>query len=435
MTILGPLLFAGLTLAPTYFATLQDHEIKRIAVVDSSHLFTGKIANTELLQFDYKANVPIEKMKKSYKDEGYYAVLYIPHIVVNTPSAVELFSEKEPAWSIKEHISNSLGKELETQKMLSYNIDNLDSILRTVKTRVEVRCIELSDGGTEKERNTTLNMIVGYISGLLIYFFVFLFGSQVMRGVIEEKTNRIIEVIVSSVKPFELMMGKIVGIAMVGLTQFIIWVLLTIGIVIFSQKIFFPELSKTPTEQVVSQDLMKSNTITNSDASQPAATINTGETQEQTSEVKAVFDSFKMLNLSVLICSFLFFFLGGYLLYASLFAAIGSAVDNETDTQQFMLPVTIPLILAIIVMPNVIQNPDGALAYWFSIIPLTSPMVMMMRIPFGVPWVDVILSAVLLIVAFVFTTWMAGKIYRTGILMYGKKSDYREIWKWLKYRN
>jgi len=247
----------------------------------------------------------------------------------------------------------------------------------------------------------------------------------VMRGVMEEKTNRIVEVIISSVKPFELMMGKIIGVALVGLTQFMLWVVLTLGIVaVLTATVLDPsELTKseqlyTGQAKVLDADQLK-------DISE--------QMQTQDSFNVKMIEAISSINYGTMIGAFLFFFLGGYLLYAALFAAIGSAVDNETDSQQFMLPVTIPLILSMVMLGMIINNPSGPVAFWFSIIPLTSPIIMMLRIPFGVPYWEIALSGGLLILGFLFTTWFAAKIYRTGILMYGKKVNYAELWKWMKY--
>jgi len=245
----------------------------------------------------------------------------------------------------------------------------------------------------------------------------------VMRGVIEEKTSRIVEVIISSVKPFQLMMGKVLGVALVGLTQFLAWILLTLILVVLAKSIFLPDLTQEALQQANNVRVIGSLA---GDQVQQSAT---------TEKEQEIINMGQSINLGVMIGCFLFFFIGGYLLYASLFAAIGSAVDTETDTQQFMLPITIPLILAIMVMINAMQNPDGMLAFWFSIIPLTSPVVMMARIPFGVPYSELALSMILLILAFIGTIWLSAKIYRTGILIYGKKLTYREMWKWLTYKN
>ncbi len=428
MSILGPFLFAAIAILPMYFATLNDNEVKVIAVADSSHIFTGRIPETQTLKFKYLKYADISDLKKNFRAKGYWGILFISHTITYSPDAAELISYSQPGISVKMHIQNAIEKEIEHQKLLAHNIANIDDILQSIRTTINLRTIKLEEGGKSKESYTELYMIVGYISGFLIYLFIFLFGSQVMRGVIEEKTNRIVEVIVSSVKPFELMMGKIIGIAGVGLLQFVIWVTLTLGLIASAQQVLAPQLSKSVTEKALSQDIMSKSNIS----------VNTMKavqvTSDNTAKYEDLFKSIKSVNFGIMIGSFLFYFIGGYLLYASLFAAIGSAVDNESDTQQFMLPVTIPLILAMVIMVNTINNPDSSLSFWFSIIPFTSPIIMMVRIPFGVPYWQIELSAGILIASFIFTTWLAGKIYRTGILMYGKKVSYTELWKWIRYK-
>jgi ABC-2 type transport system permease protein len=270
-------------------------------------------------------------------------------------------------------------------------------------------------------------MILAMFSGILIYFFIFMFGAQVMRGVIEEKTNRIIEVIISSVKPFQLMMGKITGIGLVGLTQFLLWVILTGTIVTIATSSFSMKIKPGAATEQLMPSQAKGMSI-----QLPNAADSTKVSGEQSNEVINAIES---IDFTVMIGMFLFFFVFGYLLYAALFAAVGSAVDSEADTQQFMLPLTVPLILSIVMAQYVIQEPNGPVAFWFSIIPLTSPVIMMIRIPFGVPYLQIILSMVILVAGFLGATWLAAKIYRTGILMYGKKVSYRELWKWLKYKN
>ncbi len=432
MSLLGPLLFASIFILPTWFAKMEDTSVKNIVVVDSSHLFVGKIPDTETMKFHWVFDQNIEDVKKNFKKDGYWGALYVSHIITYTPNAVELYTYSQPGLGVRLHIQQAIEKECERQKILANNIVDFDRILQSVKTNIEIRTFQLEDNGMQKEGNSELATAVGYISGFLIYMFIFMFGAQVMRGVLEEKSSRIIEVMVSSVKPIELMAGKIVGIALVGLTQFAIWAVLTLGIVAVAQKSLFPDLSKTQTEKAISQDIMNGGTFKELKADE--------QTQEmldnkKTSELHNVFGSFKYINFGVIIASFIFFFICGYLLYGSLFAAIGAISEAETDTQQFMLPVTIPLVLAIFVLINTIQNPESSLSFWFSMIPLTSPIVMMARIPFGVPWEQVLLSSVILIATIVGFMAIAAKIYRTGILMYGKKVTYGEIWKWLRYKN
>jgi ABC-2 type transport system permease protein len=424
MSILGPLLFAAMMIIPAWLAQLEETDVKKIAVVDSSHLFMNVIPETEFLKFDYLDNASVNNLKENYKSLGYYGILYISHIVTYDPNSVILYSDKQPSLATKMHISKYMEEYIRDQKLKTYNIENLDEILKGVKTTINIRTIKITEEGQEKESSTGIMMALGYINGIMMYMFLILCGTMVMRGVVEEKTSRIIEVIISSVKPFQLMFGKIVGIAMVGLTQLLIWIISTFILVSIAQAVFFPEFKLTPTEQVISQDIM---TATPSDGAQ------TGQSQEM-NELRAALSTLKNVNFAVIILTFLFYFLGGYLLYASLFAAVGAAVDSETDTQQFVFPILLPLILGIIVLFSITNNPDSPVAFWFSIIPFTSPIVMMARIPFGVPWPEFFLSAALLVAFFIGSTWLAGKIYRTGILMYGKKATLREMLKWISYK-
>lgn len=433
MTILGPILFAALVIAPAWIASLGDTDMKKIAVIDNSGFFVNKLPETETIKFDYLDNTTLDEIKGNFPQTDYYAVLFISKLVSNTPSSVVLYSNKKPSFSVKSHIGNAIEKDIENEKLSAAGID--PDVLKSVKTNVNIRTVEWTKSGEDKESSTELAMIVGYIGGFLIYFFIFLFGAQVMRGVIEEKTSRIMEILVSSVKPFQMMMGKIIGIGLVGLTQFGLWVLLTLVLINGAQSVFFPELGTQSANQVAMQDIMKET----SDKDANALYLNQNQTSDlgedaENEQFAQMFSALKDVNIGLMLGVFVFYFLGGYLLYGSLFAAVGSAVDNETDTQQFMLPITIPLILAIIVMINAINSPQGDVAFWFSIIPFTSPILMMVRIPFGVPYWEVALSMILLILTFIGTTWLSGKIYRTGILMYGKKINYKEIWKWIRYK-
>jgi ABC-2 type transport system permease protein len=423
MSILGPILFASLMVVPALIAMSDDQEVKRIAVVDSSHLFMNVIPETEYLKFDYLENARLNDIKQTYSTGGYYGVLYISHIVAFEPNSVIFYSDKQPSLATKMHISKAMENYIRDQKLKTYEIENLDNILKSVRTSISIRTIKILETGQEKESHTGVAMAVGYLGGFLIYMFIFFFGAQLMRGVIEEKVNRIVEIIISSVKPFQLMMGKIIGVAMVGLTQFMIWVVTTFLLVTVTTTLFFPDMNMTPTEQVISQDIMSSGPV----EAKPEAK------SEDMDEIMGFLSGLKDINFVLTLGSFIFYFLGGYLLYGAMFAAIGAAVDNETDTQQFMLPLTIPLILALLVLINSINNPDSSVSFWFSIIPFTAPIVMMGRLPFGVPEWEVGLSMALLVVTFIGMTWLAAKIYRTGILMYGKKTSYKEIAKWIRH--
>ena len=435
MTILGPLLMAAIVIVPVYIATMSN-EVKTLSVIDETGFFFGKFKDSESIKFHYLVS-DIGSAKASFTKSGDYALLYIPKTELTLPTSAILYSKSQVNINVKSYIKNVMGKRVEELKLEAKIRDlklvddaklTTDDILRSIKASVEISTIKIGDEGKEEKSYPEVSMILGMFSGILIYFFIFLFGSQVMRCVIEEKTNRIIEVIISSVKPFQLMMGKITGIGLVGLTQFLLWVIftgmiVTVGISAFSSKI----KPGTATEQLIPSQAKSMTAM-----QLPNAADSTKVTGEQSNEAIAAIES---IDFPVMIGMFLFFFLFGYLLYAALFAAVGSAVDSEADTQQFMLPLTVPLILSIVMAQYVIQEPQGPVAFWFSIIPLTSPVIMMIRIPFGVPYYQIILSMTLLVAGFLGATWLAAKIYRTGILMYGKKVSYRELWKWLKYKN
>jgi len=426
MTILAPLLMATIVIVPTLLMVNQKGDFKRIAVIEEkSDLFKGVIKNTKDAEFVYLENANIEELKKTFSQAGYYGVLIINPEIIHIPNAIDLISKKQPPIGLLEHIERSLEKEIEKQKLAAYNIGNLDEIMKNIQTEVSVQTKKLDDSGNIQKTSTGISMALAYIFGLLMYMLVFIFGSQVMRGVIEEKTSRVVEVIISSVKPVELMMGKIIGIALVGLTQFLIWVILTAGITTVIKTVLF-EKSGTEITQSIPHNMMQGNqSIAANKASQ--------EMSPQLIEFTKLFDSALNQPWFLIIFAFIFYFITGYLLYASVFAAIGSAVDNETETQQFMLPVTIPIIIGLMVAMGTMQNPESPLAFWCSLIPLTSPIVMMARIPFGVPYWQIGISMILMIVTFLGFVWMAAKIYRTGILMYGKKTSWKEMWKWLRY--
>jgi ABC-2 type transport system permease protein len=422
MTILGPILMAGLIIMPAYISQMSD-ETKTIAVADDTGLFYKRFPDSENLKFVY-LNDKIGSAKETFVKAGYYALLYIPVDTSDAviPTSFTLFSEKQPSMIIKAYLENVLKKDIESMKLSKSGIS--EEVLASIKTPINITTIKLKSTGGEEKSYSEMSTIVGLLAGIMIYIFIFMYGALVMRGVIEEKSNRIVEVIVSSVKPFQLMMGKITGVALVGLTQFLLWVLLFTGILITFRVAMPDTFNSNKTEQL----MIGGSKIPN--ASEITSTV-----KAQPTTMDEVMEAAGSINISVMLLSFLFYFTGGYLLYAALFAAIGAAVDNEADTQQFMLPVTIPLLFAVIMVQFVINNPEGPVAFWLSMIPLTSPVIMMVRIPFGVPYWEIALSAILLVIAFIGATWLAAKIYRTGILMYGKKVTYRELWKWLRYNN
>jgi ABC-2 type transport system permease protein len=433
MTILGPLLMAAVFIVPIYLATMSN-ESKTIAVLDESSFFVEKFKDSENIKFHYLVS-DLNSAKENISKSGDYALLYIPKTAVSLPENAIIYAKTQVNMQVKEYIKDVMSRQLEELKLEARIRDiqpatgeniTTDDILKSIKANVDISTIKIDTSGKEEKSYPEVSMVLGMFSGILIYFFIFLFGSQVMRGIIEEKTSRIVELIISSVKPFQLMMGKIIGVGLVGLTQFLLWVVLTFGIVTIVTSSFADRFkSKSTSEQLMTGQtrvIQGDKIITPSD---PA--------MERKDNVNEVFAAINTIDFPVMLSSFLFFFLFGYLLYAALFAAIGSAVDSESDTQQFMLPITIPLIFSFVMAQYIMQEPQGQMAFWFSMIPLTSPVIMMVRIAFGVPYWQVILSMVLLLLGFLGTTWMAGKIYRTGILMYGKKVNYKELWKWIRY--
>ncbi len=432
MTILGPLLMAGIFVVPIYLATTTN-ETKQVAVIDETGLFFEKFKNSDNIQFHY-LETDINTAKDAFGKSDDYALLYIPKTEVALPTNAILYAGTQVNINVKSYIRNVMSKRIEDLKLEAQLADltkddqspiNLDDLLRSIKTSVDISTIKIGSDGQEEKSYTEVSMILAIFGAILIYFFIFMFGSQVMRGVIEEKTSRIVEVIISSVKPFQLMMGKIIGVALVGLTQFALWVVLTFIIITGVTSTFIGKsVPGANPKQLIEQS---------AGGFDPGQVINLpGEPQEEEG-ANEVLSAINSIDFPVMIGSFLFFFLFGYLMYAALFAAIGGAVDSEADTQQFILPLTAPLIFAIVVAQFIVQDPSGPMAFWLSIIPFTSPVVMMIRIPFGVPIYEVALSMAILLLGFLATTWMAARIYRTGILMYGKKISYKELWKWLRH--
>ena len=414
LTFLGPILMAAIYIIPIMLALNSSNENMRIAVVDESHWFEDRFTGTKEHTFVNMPNQSIDSVKELVKSGIFDMAVYVPPTQLNIPSNAVVYSIRQVPMEVENYISNVMKKEIEDQKLMAKGVD--PEIVSAVKTDVNLQIMRMDDKGNEKETFTKVQFALGIGLSMLVYMFIIFFGGQVMQGVSEEKTNRIIEVIISSVKPFQLMMGKIIGVSLVALTQFVLWILLT-GALYLGFSAFMglssPEILSSGT--VMSQQI-SSNDIMNNEA------------------VQNIIQIAHSIDFGTIIGCFLIFFILGYLLYATLYAAIGSLVDNNTDSQQFTLPVTVPLIVAIISSFYIVNNPDSSLSVWLSMIPFTSPISMMVRIPFGVPIWQIVLSVVILAGTFVAMTWFAAKIYRTGILMYGKKLSYKEIFKWLKYK-
>jgi len=418
MTILGPLLFVG-GYAAVFWVAMGSVDLKNVQVLDKSGLFSGKFKDSKTLKFNYISS-SLDSAKAKFKGGKDNALVYIPADVIKEPKSVRIYAPKNVSMELKSEIEQVIEKQIEEIKLSEAGITH--KILEDSRVNVDSETVSLSDDG-EKKSSSGAATVIGGICAFLIYMSVFVYGTQVMRGVTEEKTSRIVEVIISSVKPFQLMMGKIIGVALVGLTQFVLWILLTATLtsaataVLSSQR---PEDAKA-----ITQEMSKMN------KDMPNKSMPGGNVDNPIQEVLGAVGS---LNIPLIIGCFLFYYLGGYLLYSALFGAVGAAVDNDADTQQFMLPITLPIIFSFIFAQFVLRDPDGSLAFWTSMIPFTSPIIMMVRIPFGVPVWELALSMTLLVLGFMGTTWLAARIYRVGILMYGKKVSYKELAKWVFYK-
>ncbi len=416
LTFLSPFLMVGMGLTVFYLTKVNENHVKEIVIVDESSLFFKKdFSNTNSTKYIDLTDLGIEESKKQVEKNSYYGVLYIPSEkegIEKLSNSIEFYSKDTPSLLLMESLEKVLENRLKFHKLKLLGIQE-----KTIKeARFNVAIKQSNFLGEESSKlGNGLKIGLGMGAGYLVMMFIIIYGNSVMRSVIEEKTSRIIEVIISSVKPFQLLLGKIIGNASAGLLQFFVWGILLVvfgGIVSFVFGVEMSSLSSTP---LATNGMMQ---------------IPSTETEQVTTILKEIL-GLPLLQMFVL---FIFYFLGGFFLYSSIYAAIGAAVDSETDTQQFMLPVMIPLMLAVYVgFASVISDPHGPVAVVFSIIPLTSSIVMLMRIPFGVPWWELVLSMVLLVVSFFLIVGFAAKIYRIGILMYGKKPSYKDIYKWLKY--
>ena len=414
-TILTPLLLVGLMVAPVLVSRLGADRQKEILVVDRSGVISPRLESGERLTFRPETQ-SFEELKVQRREV--YGILVIGSDILSDPRDVQLYTYEAPTLEVERELSSRIARVVEEEKLKAYRIDSLPQILEQVKTNISMQTFRIDGEGGEQERSGVLSTVLAYLSGFLIYMFVFLYGAMVMQGVIEEKSSRVLEIMVSSVRPYELMMGKILGIASVALTQFLIWVVLifVLGGVAMS--------------------------LAAGDALAEGAAVVAGGMPETMGPLSALdgesLDALRRVTdpafLGRIFFGFMVYFIGGYLLYAAMFAAIGSAVDNAADSQQLQMPVTIPMVLALVVMLAVMNDPDGGLAFWFSMIPLTSPVIMMARLPYGVPFWEVALSVALLYASFAGMVWVAGKIYRVGIFMYGKKPGLKELLKWIRYK-
>ena len=423
LTLLVPFLFAGMFALIILLSINNDKKERTIAVFDESTLFLNELSEEGMTKYKFIPKEEYERLKSNLKGNEFYALLYIP-LDIYTSNMVQLISEKQVPFELNEQIERKLSRYIENDKRQKIidetQIPDLEERLANTRTSIKLSTLKISEKGEAQKSSSAIAFIASYAMGLIIYFFVFMYGAMVMRSVMEEKKSRIIEVIISSVKPYELMAGKIIGTALVGLTQVAIWIVLGIIVLAGVQSFFSPESA-----QQMGQSIMESQSQMNSAIAQAG----------ESNKVLEVMEMIGNLNLPLIMFAFVFYFLMGYLLYSSLLGAVGAAVDSEEDSQQMVFPVTMPLIFSIMVLFPIARNPEGPVAFWFSIIPLTSPVAMMARIPYGIPTWELLLSMFLLVITTIGAIAVAAKIYRIGLLMYGKKVNLKELIKWLRYKN
>lgn len=407
MTFLSPMIFVFIGLLIGYLSTIKGDQ-KTIAVHDQTGLFAKDFKTDDGYRYIDLSSTDIKILKDSVAAEHYDGLLLIPKAADNKTleKSIEFISVESPDIMLIENAERIIAKHLTRDNYTKAGIDSM--AIKDATASVDIKLKKASGEETLKGLNW-VKLIIGFMFGYLIMMFIVIYGNLVMRSVIEEKTNRIIEIIISSVKPFKLMMGKIIGTSLAGILQFVIWAIIGVTMLFIATTFFGADVSTTGNLTA---------------AAQP----------ESSGVIEIALREARELPIATLIVSFIFYFIGGYFLYSSFYAAIGAAVDNETDSQQFLLPIIMPLILGVYIgFVTVMNDPHGAIATTFSMIPLTSPIVMLMRIPFGVPWWQLVLSLVILFGTFFGVVWFAAKIYRVGILMYGKKPTYKELFKWLRY--
>jgi ABC-2 type transport system permease protein len=408
-TILLPLIFPAIMGVLAYVAIQQKKNAEKevIYYVDESGLFIPDTSKFTFKKFDGG----LEDAKKTFQVEQTFGLLYVPKLDIRKPSGISLYTKINPSPGDIGDLEDMLENRIREIKMQKFQIDQ--KVLDSLKTNVNVQTVKLSDGGSEESSDSRILFAVGMVCGILMYMFIFIYGAQIMQGIIEEKMSKVVEVIVSSVRPFQLMLGKIVGLASVGLLQFLIWIVLitTLSSVVLGY--FGLEM---PQQQMMNEMASQSQEVQNAQAMQFMKVLG-------------------QIPFTYVIFNFLFYFLGGYLLYGALFAAVGSAVDSPAEAQQFMFPITIPMLISYFgLFTFILDDPHGPISVWLSIIPFTSPIAMMGRIAFGVPDWQLALSMGLLVAGFIFTTWVAARIYRVGILMHGTKVNYKVLAKWFMQR-
>ena len=430
-----PILFAAMYAVMIFIMLRTEGDSKRIAVIDNSGIVMEKLENTKQLTFIQLSETDPDAVKNNLSEYDADILLYISPLdsVAKTVTATT-YADKPMGMETAEVIENRINDAVEDYRIASYGIEGLDQILADVHSNVHLTSYTVDEEGKETISQSEVYMIISMVLAMGLYMFIAIFSGMVMSSVIEEKSSRVVEVLVSSVKSTELMFGKIIGVALVALTQFLLWIVLTgliIGILggIVGMDKITGGVDQSKIEQMQQMTGGMGSTI---DMESLQALTDTTAVAEAPTGMQAVLGTLSSLNFTQIIVCFFLFFIFGYLLYASLFAAIGSAVENEADTQQLQIPITIPLLIGFFVAFYAFRSPESSLVWWFSMIPFTSPIVMLARIPFGVPTWELVLSIGLLILTFLACAWVSAKIYKVGILMYGKKSTFKDLWKWIR---
>ena len=434
ITFLGPIFFAAIAVLPSVIMFMAEDKGKQVAVIDESGIVMPMFVDTDAIDYIDCTGHQLDSLKSCLVDLGYDALVHISPIEADTKSvSVTAYSSSPMSVDMKAAISSRVDDAVEDYRLSQYEIDDLKQIMKDVKFSSTVTTYTLGEDGEEKITSSEVYMIISLVLSMIIYFFVAMFSGMVMQSVIEEKASRVVEVLVSSVKATELMFGKIIGVACVALTQFLLWIVLTLVIVAgVSSFVGLDSMMNSATVQTEQMTQLTDQLGVDPEAMQMA--MPDPSSIAQNSEFSAVLSTLKDLNYGMLLFSFIIYFVLGYLMYASFFAAIGSAVENEADTQQLSIPVTIPLMLGFFIAFYAFKAPDSAVVFWGSMIPFTSPIVMLARIPFGVPVWEVALSMSILVATFIACGWASAKIYKIGILMFGKKTSFKDLWKWLRMK-
>ena len=434
ITFLGPIFFAAIAVLPSIIMFMAEDKGKQVAVIDESGIVMPKFVDTEVIDYTDCTGQVLDSLKTGLEELGYDALVHISPLDTESKSvSVTAYSSSPMSVDMKETISSRVDDAVEDYRLSLYDIGDLKQIMQDVKFNSTVMTYTLGEDGEEKITSSEVYMIISLVLSMIIYFFVAMFSGMVMQSVIEEKASRVVEVLVSSVKATELMFGKIIGVACVALTQFLLWIVLTLVIVAgVSSFVGLDSMMNSATVQTEQMTQLTDQLGVDPEAMQMA--MPDPSSIAQNSEFSAVLSTLKDLNYGMLLFSFIIYFVLGYLMYASFFAAIGSAVENEADTQQLSIPVTIPLMLGFFIAFYAFKAPDSAVVFWGSMIPFTSPIVMLARIPFGVPVWEIALSMSILVATFIACGWASAKIYKIGILMFGKKTSFKDLWKWLRMK-